>query len=500
MKKLLLAASFLLWSSLSAAADCEAFREPPGELEPDQWAAAYACHKENATSGNPLSQLWLGRAHVLGVGEKLSTSTAAAWFDKAARQGNENAAFELAQLIYYQQVARGSYQSPFELYQQGMDVSEVRLRAEFQQGTPRSRVVELLMAGDGVARNWDLALSYSGTDPRQIDTVRIITRKQVNLKTDPNRAKLHAKVNESMSADQAIDALLCTQPVEKSSYNLFSVFAAVEAYGVPIEKAILRPCAADRKARTPLVYAVSNLQLNESTSYDWPRQLAMYLVFTRGDFKAFDTVLRTPLKNDRTISAEINSMIDETVTAIKAAENTFRKQFAASKPEMRSAIQFGYRGYRHVQLWTPFFPLNLVKPQTQDFGRCVGRSDHYKHIDDLPGLRDHYLYKVGGLPGGMLSQLVTACLNEPDYKTKMLTLRPYVQQVQGWTEAKPDQEAFLRLIGLGRALRSICRFEGVYGELPAHCRRDAGYEANRLIYWADNNRAGYGIADLPPAQ
>ena len=500
MKKLLLAAALLLWSSLSAATDCGAFSKPHGELEPDQWAAAYACHKENAITGDPLSQLWLGRAHVLGIGEKLSTSTAAVWFDKAARQGNENAAFELAELIYFQQVARGSYQSPFELYRQGMDVSEVRLLTEFQRATPRSRVVDLLMVGDGVARNWDLALSYSSGDPRQIDMVRIITRKQVNLKTDPNKAKLHAKVNESMSADQAIDALLCTQPVEKSSFSLFSVFAAVEAYGVPIEKAILRPCAADLKARTPLVYALANLQLNESTSYDWPRQLAMYLVFTRGDFKAFDTALRTPQKNKRTISAEINSMIDETVAAISASEKAFRKQFSASKPEMRSVIQFGYLGHRRVQLWTPFFPLHLVKPQTKDFGQCVGVSEHYKHIDDLPGLRDHYLHKVGGMSGGMLSQLVTACLNEPDYKTKMLALRPYVQEVNSWTEAKPDEEAFLRLIGLGRALRNICRFEGMYGELPAHCRRDADYEANRLIYWADNNRAGYGTTDLPPAQ
>ncbi|MYM67156.1 hypothetical protein GTP45_09970 [Pseudoduganella sp. FT55W] len=47
-------------------------------------------------------------------------------------------------------------------------------------------------------------------------------------------------------------------------------------------------------------------------------------------------------------------------------------------------------------------------------------------------------------------------------------------------------------------MRDLCRFEGVYGALPESCHRGVSYEVNRLIYWSDNNRSGYKLADLPP--
>ncbi|MYM67157.1 hypothetical protein GTP45_09975 [Pseudoduganella sp. FT55W] len=437
MKKILLLLSCALLHSAASAADCQQFPKDPAEMEPVQWQPGFNCHKENAAAGDAASQLWLGRAYLLGVGDKLSATNAAIWFNKAAEQGNENAAFELADLIYYKQIPRGSYKTPFELYRQGIDISEVRLRTEFKNTTPRTRLVEMLMKGDGAEKNWQLAQSYS-TDIRQTDFRRIMGRTKIKLNTEPEEAKQQMRVTSSMSKNEAIDTLLCKQPVD-DHVNLFAVFAAVEEYGVPIEQAIMRPCASDSKGRIPLIYTLEQKRLDESTTYAWPRQLSIYLVLTRGDYQAFEAVLKKPLKSGRTVSGEINYMIDTTVADIKAGETKFRKLYAESQPELRKQIQFGYSGIGNEQLWMSFIPLHVVNPVTKDFGNCVSYDINYKNIDDLPGYRDYLLNKLGGLAGGTAAGLVTACLNEPDYKAKMLTMKPYVLLVGEYNSAKSDR-------------------------------------------------------------
>jgi hypothetical protein len=94
--------------------DCGAEYVPPArELTPEEAAAAKAAvekrseaaalatfkfHLEKATEGSAASQLRLGQLYLQGKGTACDTNQARVWFQRAADQGNEEAATELRQL------------------------------------------------------------------------------------------------------------------------------------------------------------------------------------------------------------------------------------------------------------------------------------------------------------------------------------------------------------------------------------------------------------------
>ena len=468
----------------------------PSRLEPEQWGPVLACHKKKANAGESSSQAWLGQAYLGGYGTVQSHVLAAQWFAKAAKQGNTDAAFELAEMIYYRQVPQKGSRPIRELYYQaaepflGLTAEKPDAVVEYMKAAtlkyagrpPHQRMVSILMVPGVSDADKALASRFALFDQKAMVEGRKIARKYPVAKVLEEFG-----VTAEMPAGTAISLLSCTSDLGTKP-NYFAVAAAIESYGVVLEDAFSRPCPATKLLSSTM--PLNRAFRNRSSSGDIGlasivRALSMYMIWTRGDHKGLSKILQSRVPGELTVGEEVAAAAVKEAWILADAESAFRKHYNSIDPKIRSGYKFSY----HLKDWITDFPLYLVDPKTSDFKHCAVMQDSYDNIDQLEEKVTSLASQ--GAAGALVAGSVKGCLAEPDYQAKLQVLYPYYKVWGGLLHNKDVGRNRNYLSEYGGTLLSICDFATVHSSTPSYCLLNTKYLIGRLRYWSDNNLSGY---------
>ncbi|MET1111358.1 MAG: SPOR domain-containing protein [Allosphingosinicella sp.] len=219
------AAAFFLLGAQAAAAPT------PADVKAgiDRWhrgdfAGAVAQWRPLAEAGNADAQFNLGQAYKLGRGVPANAGLAQSWYQKAARQGHEQAQVNVGLLLYN----GGRRQEALPWIRKGAELGDPR--AQYILGTE-------LFNGDLVAKDWPRAYALmlraaDGGVPPAADNLKAMDR--------------------FIPADQRRQGVVLAQSLGRSTTNVFASAAVAAPVKVPAKAAAPAP---RRPAAAPVAAA-----------------------------------------------------------------------------------------------------------------------------------------------------------------------------------------------------------------------------------------------------
>ena len=447
----------------------------------------------------------MGYSYLGGYGTAPSMAKAAEWFEKATLNGNADAPYALADLVYFGHVKPASYQDErelfrlaavrtFELYKTDLLDTQRKMQLEYDRW-PVPRYAASLMGPGMTDQDRATALQFAMGFQNAILERKIIPRA---YKVDQLKKKLGISVD--WAPERAVRSLACLAG-RNDGISYSDVAAAIESYGVKVEDAFTLACPELRSglgrlmapAALPLhqrllyqlspdgVGMASYARLHDATS------LAMYMVWSRGNHQGMNKIYRAKSTDGLTIGELLADRYIKAINVAADEEVQFRRIYNALPRDIRGQIPI-----THTTLGTLDidFPVALANAETEGFKSCVKRGVNYAKKLQLSSQLEAVRASP---PQGMFDPTsdLEDCVREPGYIEKLTRLEPYYRAYSQLSGKKLDYRLTSQIIGMGNMLRDLCEYEMIHNSRPEYCRIGHADLLNRVQYWTDNLRSGY---------